>query len=358
MKGIILHGGAGTRLRPLTFSGPKQLVPVANKPISQYVLEDLLAAGIEDIAIVLGNTFPELVREHYGDGERFGCRISYIHQGDPLGIAHAVYLAKDFVAGDKFVVYLGDNLLQGGIAEYIKTFDENDYDAMILLKEVDDPRMFGVAELDEDGALLRLVEKPKEPPSNLVVIGVYFFKPVVFDIIPRLKPSWRGELEITDTIQLMLDSGHHVGYEIVRGWWIDTGKKDDILHANMLLLDENSKREIDGSSKVMDSRIDGRVRVEEGSVIENSLIRGPAIIGRNCIIRGSFIGPYTSVGEGSLIENSSLENTVVMQGVTIRNIEMLEDSLIGKNAKVLRKMGTGNRRRLTLNVGDHSEVVL
>ncbi|MEM3829104.1 MAG: glucose-1-phosphate thymidylyltransferase, partial [Conexivisphaerales archaeon] len=215
MKGIILHGGAGTRLRPLTFSGPKQLIPVANKPISQYVLEDLRNIGIRDIAIVLGETFPELVMQHYGDGSKFNVRISYVHQGKPLGIAHAVYLCKDFVQDDGFVVYLGDNLLQKGVKSYFEKFLANNYDCMILLKEVDDPSRFGVAEFDEKGSLVRLVEKPKVPPSRFALVGVYFFKPIVFDVIKDLKPSWRGELEITDAIQTMLEKGYRVGYSIV-----------------------------------------------------------------------------------------------------------------------------------------------
>lgn len=218
MKGVILHGGAGTRLRPLTFSGPKQLIPVANKPVSQYVLEDLLDCGIRDTAIILGETFPELVKEHYGDGSRFGCRITYIYQGKPLGIAHAVGLTKEFVGDDKFIVYLGDNLLQYGIKEYVKYFDEHDFDAMILLKEVEDPRMFGVARFDDKGNLIRLVKKPKEPPSNYAVIGVYFFKPVVFEVIKDLKTSWRGEYEITNTIQSLLDRGYKVNYKIIEEW--------------------------------------------------------------------------------------------------------------------------------------------
>ncbi|RLE64040.1 MAG: glucose-1-phosphate thymidylyltransferase, partial [Thermoprotei archaeon] len=235
MKGVILHGGAGTRLRPLTFSGPKQLIPVANKPVSQYVLEDLRDAGIRDIAIVLGEVYPELVQEHYGDGSRFGVRITYIHQGKPLGIAHAVGLCREFVGSDAFVVYLGDNLLQYGIKQYLQRFLEGDYDAFILFKEVEDPTRFGVARFDEEGKLIGLVEKPKVPPSKYALVGVYFFKPVVFEVIKDLKPSWRGELEITDTIQLLIDRGYRVGYDFVEGWWLDTGKKDDILYANALI---------------------------------------------------------------------------------------------------------------------------
>jgi len=204
MKGVILHGGVGTRLRPLTFSGPKQLIPVANKPVSQYVLEDLRDSGIREVAIVLGETFPELVREHYGDGSKFGVKITYVYQGRPLGIAHAISLCKDFVGDDRFVVYLGDNILQNRIKSYLRDFVDGDYDAMILLKEVENPTRFGVAEFDEDGRLARLVEKPKVPPSKYALVGVYFLTPLIFDMIRRLKPSCRGEYEITDVLQMLI----------------------------------------------------------------------------------------------------------------------------------------------------------
>ena len=354
MKGVMLHGGAGTRLRPLTFSGPKQLIPVANKPVSQYVLEDLVSAGVTDITIVLGETFPELVREHYGDGSRFGCKITYVYQGKPLGIAHAVGLCRDFVGDEPFVVYLGDNLLQHGIKKYLEQFLNGGYDAFILLKEVEDPTRFGVAEFDEKGRLVRLVEKPKIPPSNYALVGVYFFKPVIFDMIKDLKPSWRGELEITDAIQMLLDRGYTVGYAIVEGWWLDTGKKDDILHANALILDERIKRSIQG--EIIDSRVEGRVTIEEGARVENSVIRGPAIIGRNCIIKNSFIGPYTSVDEGSQIIDSSVEYCVILREAIIRDVDRLEESLIGRYVKIVKK--EGRRRALRLNVGDYSEVYL
>ena len=354
MKAIILHGGAGTRLRPLTFSGPKQLIPVANKPVSQYVLEDLISAGISDIAIILGETYPDLVKEHYGDGSKFGCDITYIYQGKPLGIAHAVYLCKEFVGNEEFIVYLGDNLLQHGIKKYLEQFLNGNYDAFILLKEVEDPTRFGVAEFDEKGRLVRLVEKPKIPPSNYALVGVYFFKPVIFDMIKDLKPSGRGELEITDAIQMLLDRGYRVGYAIVEGWWLDTGKKDDILHANALILDERIKRSIKG--EIVDSKVEGRVTIEEGAKVENSVIRGPAIIGRNCLIKNSFIGPYTSVDEGSQIIDSSVEYCVILREAMIRDVDRLEESLIGRYAKIVKK--EGRRRALRLSVGDYSEVYL
>ena len=349
MKGVILHGGAGTRLRPLTYSGPKQLIPVANKPVSQYVLEDLLECGVRDIAIILGETFPELVREHYGDGSRFGCRITYIYQGKPLGIAHAVGLCRDFVGGDEFIVYLGDNMLQYGIKEYFKRFMDGDYDAYVLFKEVEDPRRFGVPEFDRDGRLVRLIEKPKTPPSNYAIIGVYFFKPVVFDVIKDLKPSWRGELEITDTIQSMLNRGYRVGYSFVKGWWFDTGKKDDILEVNARILDERINRDVDG--ECIDSKIEGRVVIGEGTKIVNSTIRGPSIIGSECIIEDSYIGPYTSIGDNTRIINSSIEYSVIMPGAYIKGIDRITDSLIGRRAKLLRR--DDGRKASKFSISDH-----
>ena len=350
MKGIILHGGAGTRLRPLTFSGPKQLIPVANKPVSRYVLEDLRDAGVEDIAIVLGETYPEFVKEYYGDGLRFGVKITYIYQGKPLGIAHAVGLCKDFVEEDRFVVYLGDNLLQYGIRNYREEFERGDYDAYILFKEVDDPTRFGVAKFDERGKLVGLVEKPKVPPSKYALVGVYFFKPVVFEIIKELKPSWRGELEMTDALQIMLERSYKVGYSLVEGWWLDTGKKDDILYANALILDERAKRDIRG--EIVNSRVDGRVVVGRGTKVVNSVIRGPTVIGENCLIQDSFIGPYTSVGDGAQIINSSIEYSVVLENAIIKGVERLEESLVGRNAKIIKN----TRKTVRLNIGDYSEL--
>jgi len=353
MKAVILHGGLGTRLRPLTFSGPKQLIPVANKPISQYVLEDLRDSGIKEIAIVLGNIYPEKVVNHYGDGSRFGVKITYIHQSEPKGIAHAVGLCKDFVARDDFVVYLGDNLIQHGIKRYLNEFQNGEYDGYILLKEVEDPTRFGVAKFDDSGKLVDVIEKPRQPPSNYAVIGIYFFKPVVFDIIKELKPSWRGEYEITDTIRLMMQKGYKIGYSIIDGWWFDTGKKDDILKVNSIILDETIKRDIRG--EVIDSRIDGRVTIMDDTKVVNSTIRGPCIIGRNCLIENSYIGPYTSIGDNAKIIGSSIEYSIVLREATIEGIERLEESLIGENAKLVK---SNKRNAIKLHVGDYSEVIL
>jgi glucose-1-phosphate thymidylyltransferase len=354
VKGVILHGGAGTRLRPLTFTGPKQLIPIANKPVSQYVLEDLVSSGVRDVAIVLGETYPELVKEYYKDGSSFGARITYVYQGKPLGIAHAVKLCRDFVGDEKFVVYLGDQILQKGIKRYVERFASEDYDAFILLKEVEDPTRFGVAQFDERGRLVRLVEKPKVPPSRYALVGVYFFKPVVFDVIEDLKPSWRGELEITDAIQLMLERGYSVGYEILDGWWFDVGKSDDVLAVNAKVLDERARERVEG--EVRNSRVEGRVEVRRGAKIVNSVVRGPSIIGEDCVIENSYVGPYTSVGRGSKILNSSVEYCVILENASIIGVERLEESLIGRSAKVVK--GEGNRRFVKLNIGDYSEVVL
>ncbi|MEM0211671.1 MAG: glucose-1-phosphate thymidylyltransferase [Candidatus Methanomethylicia archaeon] len=354
MRGVILHGGAGTRLRPLTFSGPKQLIPVANKPVSQYVLEDLRDAGIRDIAIILGETFPEMVREHYGDGSKFNVKVTYIFQGKPLGIAHAVSLCREFVGDESFVVYLGDNLIQNGIKKPLEKFLSGDFDAFILLKEVEDPTRFGVAEIDEKGKLIRLIEKPKIPPSKYAIVGIYFFKPVVFDVIKDLKPSWRGELEITDTLQLMIQRGYKVGYDVVDGWWLDTGKKDDILYANALILDERIKRDIKG--EIVDSKVEGRVTIDEGAKIVNSTIRGPAIIGGNSLIENSYIGPYTSIGEEAKIINSEIDYCVILKGATIKGVERLRESLIGRYAMVMRNEDTV--KTIKLNVGDYSEIIV
>ena len=353
MKGIILHGGAGTRLRPLTFSGPKQLIPVANKPISQYVLEDLRDSGIKEIAIILGNIYPEKVVNYYRDGSRFGVKITYIHQGEPKGIAHAVGLCKEFVAGDDFVVYLGDNLIQHGIKKYLNEFQSGEYDGYILLKEVEDPTRFGVAKFDDNRKLVDVIEKPRQPPSNYAVIGIYFFKPIVFDVIKELKPSWRGEYEITDTIRLMMRKGYKIGYSIIDGWWFDTGKKDDILYVNSVILDERMRREIKG--EIIDSRIDGRATIEEGSKIVNSTVRGPCIIGRNCVVEKSYIGPYTSIGDGVKIIRSSIEYSVILRNAIVKGIDRLEESLIGENARLI-KAGKGNA--LKLHIGDYSELIL
>ena len=354
LKGVMLHGGYGTRLRPLTHTGPKQLIPVANKPISQHVLEDLLEAGIKDTAIVLGDLYPEKVIEYYGDGSRFNVEISYIRQGEPRGIAHAIGLCKDFVGEECFVVYLGDNLLRGGICEYVKDFENSDYDGMVLLCQVRNPEQFGVAEFDLNGKLVRFVEKPKKPPSNYALSGIYFFKPVIFDMIERLKPSWRGELEITEAIQLLLDNRFNVGYRFVEGWWKDTGTSEDILESNRLILDEivhDVKGVVeDGAS------IQGRVSIEEGTSIKRgAVIRGPAVIGKNTVIEGLvYIGPYTSVGNNVLIKRGEIENSIIMDNCLIDIEAKITDSLMGPSSTInMNQIGPKGYR---LIIGESSRI--
>jgi len=355
LKGVILHGGHGTRLRPLTHTGPKQLIPVANKPISQYVLEDLREAGIRDIAIILGDIYPEKVKEFYGDGKRFGVNITYIYQGEPKGIAHAVGLCEDFVEED-FVVYLGDNLLKGGISRYVDEFSESSLDAMILLCKVDRPELFGVAKFNDEGELVGLVEKPKVPPSSYALTGIYFFRRAIFDAIRKLKPSWRGELEITEAIHLLLVSGYKVGHQIVSGWWKDTGTPEDILEANRLVLDD-LQMQINGKIESQSS-LQGRVTLGRGSIVKSgALIRGPAIIGEDSIIEGDvYIGPYTSVGNNVIIKSGEIENSIVMDGCYININDRIIDSIIGPNTKItsdLESKPSGKR----FIIGESSQII-
>ncbi len=358
MRGVLLHGGFGTRLRPLTHTGPKQLIKVAGKPVSQWALEDLRDAGVRDVAIILGELGPERVVEYYGDGSWLGVRITYIYQGYPYGLAHAVYIAKDFVGDEPFVVYLGDNVLVEGIREYVKRFADSDADAMVLLTWVEDPRKFGVAEFDERGRLRRLVEKPKEPPSNYALVGVYFFRPPhIFRAIETLKPSWRGELEITDAIQKLIDWGLRVDCAVVRGWWKDTGTPNDILEANRLLLDYKYRETVVKGMVEEGARIEGRVFIEEGAVIKSgSVVRGPAYIGRNTVIGPStYVGPYTSVGDNCRLVNVEVENSVIMDNVVLEDLgERIVDSLIGANARIKRR--DRRPRGMQFIVGEHAAV--
>lgn len=311
---MLLHGGLGTRLRPLTHTGPKQLIRVAGKPVSQWALEDLRDAGVRDVAVVLGNLAPERVVEYYGDGSWLGLRLTYVYQGYPYGIAHAVYAVKDFVGDEPFVVYLGDNVILEGVSRFAREFENSGADAMVLLVEVEDPRRFGVARFDEDRRLVGFVEKPKEPPSKYALAGVYFFRPPhVFKVIEKLKPSWRGELEITDALQGLMDAGFRVEYGIISGWWKDTGTPSDILEANRLLLDYRY-REASVRGEVADSRVEGRVVIEDGAVVRGSVIRGPCFVGEASVVEGSYVGPYTSVGRGCRLVGVEVENSVLMDG--------------------------------------------
>lgn len=353
MKGLILSGGKGTRLRPLTHTSAKQLVPVANKPILFYVIDNIVKAGIKEIGIIISPETGEEVKRAVGSGERWGVKVEYILQEKPAGLAHAVRIAKPFLGNSPFVMYLGDNLIGGDITKLTDNFSKNKPDAAILLKPVENPSNFGVAEVDKDGAILRLVEKPKEPKSNLALVGVYLFSPEIHKAIDEIKPSARGELEITDAIQRLVEKGKKVHSHLLEDWWLDTGKKDDLLAANTIVLDEIIKREIKGEVDAQ-SNISGRVKVEKGARVLHSTIRGPVVIGENCLIENSFIGPYSSIGDGSIITNSALEHCVLLEGCEVNLIDRLEDSLLGRGAKVIKNTKKHHAHRLS--IGDDSVV--
>jgi glucose-1-phosphate thymidylyltransferase len=333
IKALILAGGSGTRLKPITHTIPKQLLPVANKPILFYVLDQIREAGITDIGIIISPETGPYIREAVGDGSRWDSRITYVSQPKPLGLAHAVKTAQGFLADSPFLMFLGDNLIEGGVRSFVQEFDNQSPDALVLLKEVPDPRLFGVAELNDRGEVTHLVEKPKEPKTDLALVGVYLFAPEIHSAIERIKPSWRGELEITDAIQKLLEMGKEVRSHILTGWWLDTGKKDDLLEANRVVLDDLLKRdvkgEIDSKSKVV-----GRVEIKEGVKVENSTIRGPVSIAEGCLVRNSFIGPFTSIGANTTVEDSSVGHSVVLENSRIYRIERLEDSLIGTGVEL------------------------
>jgi glucose-1-phosphate thymidylyltransferase len=318
----------------LTHTGPKQLIPVANKPISQYVLESLRESGINDIAIVLGDVYPEKVKEYFGDGNDFGVKITYINQGEPKGIAHAVGLCRDFVGDENFVVHLGDDLLKGGVKKFVEAFDGAEYDGMVLLCRVKEPQRFGVAEFGKNGKLVRLVEKPKQPPSEYALSGIYFFKPVIFEMITKLKPSQRNELEITEAIQLLIDNGNRVDYRFVEGWWKDTGTIENILESNRLVLEE-LKFEIKG--KVEDeASLQGRVYIGENSVVKrDAIIRGPATIGDRTVLEARvYVGPYTSIGSNVIIRKGEIENSIIMDNCHVDINGKITDSLIGPHSVI------------------------
>lgn len=352
MKALILSGGKGTRLRPLTFTTAKQLIPVANKPILGYVLDQTSRAGIEDTAIIIAYDTGQYVKDYVKAGSEWGIRVTYIQQ-EPLGLAHAVKTAQTFLENDPFVMCLGDNLLGEGINKLVDKFNTEKLDALILLKEVENPTAFGVAVLDDRGNVVKLIEKPKEPPSNLALVGVYIFSPRIHEAIERIKPSWRNELEITDAIQELINMGCNVKSEILNSWWLDTGKKDDILTANSVVLDEYVKNEIYGSLDNK-SKITGRVKIDRDTVVINSIIRGPVAIGKNSHIENSFIGPYTSIGDNTKIIDSSIEHCVILNNAEVREIERLEDSLIGKDVKVSKNHNS--HKALRLMIGDYSEI--
>jgi len=350
LKALVLSGGRGTRLRPLTFTLAKQLIPLANKPILGYVLDQVAETGITQIGIIIAPETGHYVKEYVKDGAEWGFNVTYIPQ-EPLGLAHAVKTAKTFLGEESFVMCLGDNLLGEGLTTFVQKFKKEKMDALILLKNVKDPTKFGVATLDEKANIVKLVEKPKKPSSNLAIVGTYIFSSNIFQAIDQIEPSWRGELEITDAIQKMINMGFNVKAETLNTWWIDTGKKDDILAANAKILDEYTKQEIKGT--VRESKIEGRVTIQNNAKLVNSTIRGPCIIGNDCIIENSFIGPYTSVGNGARIIDSAIEYSIILENAQITGVDRLEESLIGKNAQVIRNHRNGC---LKLHIGDYSEV--
>ncbi len=354
MKGLILSGGKGTRLRPFTYTGAKQLVPVANKPVLFYAIEDLVEAGIREIGIVVGDT-GEQVRAAVGDGARFGARVSYIEQDAPRGIAHGIKIARDFIGGDKFVLFLGDNFIRDGIAPQVAAFRYQTMNAQIILYRMSDPGAMGVAVLDGDRRVTQVIEKPKQLVSPYAVIGIYMFDSNVFEAVNAIQPSARGELEITDTIQYLIDHKFNVRAHLLEGWWIDTGKMSDILEANRLVLDVlDSKNEgqVDAAS-----RIEGRVVLQKGAVVVNSTIRGPAIIGERTRIENAFVGPYTSIHHDCIVRNCEIEHSVVLESSQIVDAPArVADSLIGRNVQVGR--ADGHTKTLRMMIGDFSKVGL
>jgi glucose-1-phosphate thymidylyltransferase len=352
MKGLLLAGGFGTRLRPLTHTGNKHMLPVANKPILFYGLESIRDAGVKEIGIILG-PMCETIKESIGDGSEFGVKVTYIDQPEPMGLAHAVLVAEDFLGNEPFVMYLGDNLLRRGIKYLVDDFRSSKYDAMVVLTKVKDPRLFGVAEVDK-GKLVRVVEKPKQPKSDLAITGVYMFTKPIFDVVKRLKPSWRNELEITDAIQMLLDEGHTVGYRMVDGWWKDTGKPEDLLEANQLILSDvktNNEGTIEKEANII-----GNVVIGTNTTIRNNTcIRGPVTIGKDCKIGpDTYIGPYTSIGNNVTIVGGEIENSIVMDGTSISCDKRIVDSLIGRDTKITCNSAKPSGYRLV--IGDNTYI--
>jgi glucose-1-phosphate thymidylyltransferase len=351
LKGLILSGGKGTRLRPITHTSAKQLVPVANKPVLFYAIEAMAEAGIEQVGIIIAPETGEEVRSAAGDGSRFGVELTYILQSEPAGLAHAVLTAEPFLGESPFVMYLGDNLLQGGIGDLVAAFTEHQPDALILLTPVPDPENYGVAELDE-GSVVRLVEKPREPRTDLALVGVYMFTARVHAAAKAIEPSPRGELEITDAIQHLVDQGHRVEPHIVKGWWKDTGRLDDMLEANRLVLD-TIQTQIEG--ELIDSQVDGRVVIEAGARLERSSVRGPAIIGAGARLTDCYIGPYTAIGEHCEIHNAEVEHSILLAGSAVRDLDLrMESSLLGRNVRIARN--PRQPRAYRFMVGDNSEI--
>jgi glucose-1-phosphate thymidylyltransferase len=356
MKALILSGGKGTRLRPLTYTGAKQLVPVANKPILWYGIEAIVAAGIKDIGIIISPETGEEVKKTTGNGDLFGAKITYILQENPAGLAHAVKVAKPFLGDSPFIMYLGDNLIAESLTPFLAEFTKLEVDALILLKSVADPSAFGVAKTDNKGRVIQLVEKPPIPPSNLALVGIYFFSPEIHRVITNLQPSARGELEITDAIQTLIEEGKLVTAEKLEHWWLDTGKKDDLLEANRIILDTRLEGDFAGQ-KDSYSQIIGRVKIGKGTKIANSTIRGPVIIGNNCKINNSFIGPYTSLANDVSLSEVDIEHSVILDGAKIDSIhQRIVDSVIGRKAHLT--LAQNRPKALSFMIGDDSQIQL
>lgn len=354
MKGLILSGGKGTRLYPLTYTSAKQLIPVANKPVLFRVIEAIRDAGITDIGIVVGDTAEEIKRA-VGRGGQWGVNITYIPQEAPLGLAHAVKISQEFLGDDRFVMFLGDNVIQGGISPLIAQFASSQYNSQIVLTRVDQPEQYGVAVLDNEERIVRLIEKPKDPPSDLALVGIYMFDNHIFEAVNAISPSWRGELEITDAIQWLIEQKYNVFPYVHRGWWIDTGRPGDMLEANSLVLEELTPA-IEGYVD-RDSQVDSRVTVEQGAEIINSVVRGPAIIGKDTRIVNAYVGPFTSIYHHCLVENAEISRSIVLEHSEIRNISRrIEDSLIGRYVVLHRSPIRPRAYKFTL--GDHSNVGL
>jgi glucose-1-phosphate thymidylyltransferase len=354
MKALILSGGKGTRLRPLTYTGAKQLVPVANKPILWYCIESIVATGITDIGIVISPETGNEVKNKTGNGDRFGAKITYILQAEPAGLAHAVKISQSFLGDDSFIMFLGDNLIETSLNTFLANFKDKQLDALILLRQVADPSAFGVATVDETGKVLQLVEKPKNPASNLALVGVYFFKNTIHQAIAEIAPSPRGELEITDAIQKLIDTDKKVAASELEGWWLDTGKKDDILAANQIVLDARLKSSNLGEVDA-DCNISGRVQIGKGSQVISCKIRGPVVIGDNCHLEHAYIGPYTSISDRVTIIDTDIEHSVILCDTSITGIhQRIVDSVIGQRVKM--KVSPKRPQALRFLVGDDSQL--
>ncbi|MFO8109818.1 MAG: glucose-1-phosphate thymidylyltransferase [Thermoplasmata archaeon] len=355
MKGLILSGGYGTRLRPLTYSQQKQLIPVANKPVIYYAIEDIIECGIKEIGIITGPNRDQVI-ETVNSGDWGDVTFEFIHQESPKGLAHTIIVAEEqgFLGDEPFVMYLGDNILREGILRHYEEFVEKDHDCSIMLTEVSNPQQFGIANVDDKGKLIDLVEKPVEPPTNLAVIGIYFFKPIIHQAVRDITPSWRNQLEIVDAIKWLLENDYEIGYQEVKGWWKDTGMPEDIIHANRLILDDI---ELDVPSDTpSDVKIEGRVKIGKDVELKNSIIKGPAVIGDNVKLTNTFIGPYTALGKSCELENTEIYESVILQGCKIKNTGRIVESLIGKNVMIKENISYPSGHKLV--IGDQSDLLL